>query len=117
MIRHLVFLLTALLSVSSYQAIAHEGHDHDEEQLTDKQVGQIAAKALPSLIQAKKVDAAWAKAQREDITIASIAGKDMWVVTYKNPNGSVANGKPLYLLFDDLGNFVEANHTTKTTAQ
>jgi Family of unknown function (DUF6488) len=117
MTRCFTILLTALLSVWSYQSFAHEGHDHDEEQLTDKQVGQIAAKTLPALIQAKKVDAAWAKAQREDITITSMAGKDVWVVTYKNPDATVAKGKPLYLLFDDLGNFLEANHTTKTAAE
>lgn len=117
MIARIAPVLALLLSFGSYQILAHEGHDHEEESLTDKQVAQIAAKALPSLIQAKKVDAAWSKAQREDVTIKSVAGKDIWVVAYKNPNGKIADGKPLYLLFDDLGNFVEANHTAKLATE
>ena len=106
-------ILTALFGFASFQAYAHEGHDHDEESLTQQQVAQIASKALPSLVQSKKVEAAWSKAQREDITVQSAAGKDQWVVAFKNPDGKVAGGKPLYLVFDELGNFVEATHTAK----
>jgi hypothetical protein len=112
MIRLKSLVFAALFSLG-LQAYAHEGHDHEEESLTEQQLAQIAAKALPSLVQSKKVNAAWSKAQRQDITITSAAGKDVWVVTYKNPDGKVDGGKPLNLVFDDLGNFVEANHTAK----
>jgi hypothetical protein len=113
MLRRLKLFVLALLTATSFQAYAHEGHDHDEESLTEKQVAQIAAKTLPALVQAKKVGAGWATAQREQITIRPVAGKDIWVVTYQNPDGKVDDGKPLHLIFDDLGNFVEANHTGK----
>lgn len=103
-------------SLFAMPAVAHEGHDHDDS-LTEQQVAQLAAKALPSLVQSKKIDAAWSKAQREDITIRPVDGKDIWVVTYKNPNGKVDGGKPLYLVFDDLGNFVEANRTGKVAGE
>ena len=113
MLRRLKLLVLALLTATSFQTFAHEGHDHDEESLTEKQVAQIAAKTLPSLVQAKKVSAGWATAQREDITIRPVAGKDIWVVMYKNPDGKLDDGKSLALIFDDLGNFVAANHTGK----
>jgi hypothetical protein len=113
MLHRFKLLVLALLAATSFQALAHEGHDHDEESLTEKQVAQIAAKTLPALVQAKKVGAGWATAQREDVTIRPVAGKDIWVVTYKNPDGKLDGGQSLSLIFDDLGNFVEANHTGK----
>ena len=113
MFRHLTVVLAATLGLACAQVMAHEGHDHDEEALSEKQVGRLAAKTLPSLVQSKKVGAAWSAAQRERIQSRSTAGRQIWVVTYKNPDGEVDNGKPLYLIFDDLGNFVEANHIGK----
>ena len=106
-------LLAALLSITP--VMAHEGHDHDEESLTEGEVKQLAAKTLPALIQAKKVAPSWSKAQPADVIIRPAAGKDIWVVTYK----SAANPaeKPLYLIFDDLGNFVEANQTGKVAGE
>jgi hypothetical protein len=117
MFRHLTVMLAATLGLACAQVMAHEGHDHEEEALSEKQVGRLAAKTLPSLVQSKKVGAAWNAAQREGIRSRSAAGKEIWVVTYKNPDGKVDNGKPLHLIFDDLGNFVEANHTGKLATE
>lgn len=116
MIRKFKIAVTALLALVTSHAVAHEGHDHDES-LTEKQVVLIAGKTLPSLVQAKKVGAAWASAARQDVIIRPVAGKDIWVVTYKNPDGKVDGGQPLHLIFDDLGNFVEANHTGKLKSE
>jgi hypothetical protein len=102
-------LLGALLAFTSLCVIAHPDHD-EEVALTKESVAQLAAKSLPSLIQDKKVAAAWANAQPASITQRKVAGKQAWVVTYKNPDGKVSGGNPLNLVFDDLGNFVEANH-------
>jgi hypothetical protein len=110
-------IVLATLAVVSFQVYAHEGHDHADEGLSDKEVAQLASKTLPSLVQSKKVDAAWSKAQRENVAMKSAAGKNIWVVTYKNPDGKVDGGKPLYLIFDDLGNFVEANHSAKVATE
>lgn len=112
MFRRITILITAVLGLTT-QALAHEGHDEEEASLTENRVGQLAARTLPSLIQSKKVRAAWADAQRENIAARSAAGKEIWVVAYKNPDGKVDKGKPLYLIFDGLGNFVEANNTGK----
>jgi hypothetical protein len=116
-VNRLKSIVLAMLTVVSLQSYAHEGHDHENKALTDQEVAQIASKALPSLVQSKKVDAAWSKAQRQNVAMKSVAGKDIWVVTYKNPDGKVDGGQPLYLIFDDLGNFVEANHTAKLAAE
>jgi hypothetical protein len=85
MIRRSLMLVAALAVVSTSPVVAHEGHDHDED-LTDKQVAQIAAKALPSVIQSKKLSSAWSKAQRQDVTAESVSDKVVWVVSYKNPD-------------------------------
>ena len=105
-------ILTAILGFASVHA--HEGHDHDEESLTEGEVKQLAAKTLPALIQAKKVSASWSTAQQQDVIVRPAAGKDIWVVTYKSAD---ASGKPLYLIFDDLGNFMESNHTGRLATE
>lgn len=112
MFRRSTILVAAVLGLASVQAVSHEGHD-DEQPITDKQVAQLASKALPSLVKSKKVSAAWAGAKSEGVTAKTVAGKNVWVVAYKNPDGKVDGGKPLYLVFDDLGNFVEAKSTAE----
>jgi hypothetical protein len=116
MIRRVLILVAALGVTSTFPAVAHEGHDHDEE-LTDKQVAQLATKALPSVIQSKKLSTAWSKAQRQDVTAESVNDKVIWVVSYKNPDGKADGGSNLYLFFDDLGNYVDANQTGKAPAK
>jgi hypothetical protein len=116
MFRRTLIGLIALSSFISMGAQSHEGHDHEEE-LTEKQVSQIAAKALPAVIQSKKLAPSWSKAQQEDVTVEQAGGKMLWVVSYKNPGGNVDNGNPLHLFFDDLGNFVDANLTGKVPAK
>jgi hypothetical protein len=113
MLRRISLVIVAALSLAAVQVLAHEGHDHEDEALSEKRVAQLAARTLPALVKAKKVGAAWSSAQREGITTRDAAGKEIWVVAYKNPDGKVDGGQLLYLLFDDLGNFIESNHSGK----
>lgn len=116
MFRRTLIGLIALSSFISMGAQSHEGHDHEEE-LTEKQVSQLAAKTLPAVIQSKKLAASWSKAPQERVTVEQSDGKTVWVVSYKNPGGNVDQGSPLHLFFDDLGNFVDANQTGKVPAK
>jgi Family of unknown function (DUF6488) len=110
MIRPKTVLYIALLSFATAVSFAHEGHD---EKLTDKRVAQLADKSLPKVVQSKKLNAQWATAQRQSVVQRKAAGKDVWMVTYK---GAGADGQ-LYLFFDDLGNFVDANQTGKLAGE
>ena len=116
MFRRTFIVLMAFSSFISVGAWSHEGHDHEEE-LTEKQVSQLAAKTLPAVIQSKKLAASWSKAQQERVTVEQADGKILWVVSYKNPAGNVEKDSQLHLFFDDLGNFVDANHTGKMPAK
>ena len=110
MIRRTLVFIVACIGFGSLQTFAHEGHDHDEE-LTEQQVVKLAAKALPSVIKSKKLAGTWAKAARQEIIVESLGDKTIWVVPYKNPDGKTDGGKPLYLFFDELGNYIDANHS------
>jgi hypothetical protein len=98
------------MGFTSLQSLAHEGHDHEED-LTEQQVAQLAAKALPAVIKTKRLAGAWVNAERQAITVESVDSKSIWAVRYKNPDGKTDGGKPLYLFFDELGNFIDANHS------
>jgi Family of unknown function (DUF6488) len=110
MIRRTMIAILVCMSLGSLQAFAHEGHDHEED-LTEQQVAQLATKTLPAVIKAKKLAGSWATAERQEITVKSVDNKTIWVVPYKHPDGKTDGGKSLYLFFDELGNFVAANHT------
>jgi Family of unknown function (DUF6488) len=116
MFRCTLIVLAACSSLVSAGAWSHEGHDHEED-LTEKQVAQLAAKSMPAVIQSKKLAAAWSKAQQERITVEQAEGKVIWVVAYKNPDGKADSGNALYVFFDELGNYVDANHTGKVPTQ
>jgi hypothetical protein len=106
-------IVTAILvSLWSFSSMAHPGHD-EEEPLTEQQVAELANKSLPELVKGKQVDAVWGKAQQQKVAQAKSDGKDIWVVTYKAAKGSAAGKELLYVFFDDLGNFLSANHTGK----
>ena len=107
--------LIALAVCSNFIAAgarSHEGHDHEED-LTEKQVAQLAAKSMPAVIQSKKLSASWSKAQQDGVSVEQANGKVLWVVAYKNTDGKADSGNTLYLFFDELGNYVDANHTGK----
>jgi hypothetical protein len=87
-------------------AFAHPG-GHGERELNTATVATLADANLPRLVESKKVGSEWAKAQRESVKLREEAGNWVWVVTYKR---AAADGK-LYVFFDELGNFLEANHT------
>jgi hypothetical protein len=113
MFRRITMIMVATIGLVSAQAFAHEGHDEENVSLTENRVALIASRTLSALVQSKKIGAEWAGAQREGINARAASGKGIWVAAYKNPDGKMDNGKPLYLIFDDLGNFVEVNHTGK----
>lgn len=109
MIRRTALAGVALLSLFSLNSFAHEGHD--DESLSEKEAAQLASKTLPSLVQAKKVGASWAKAKQDKVELRSLADQNVWVISYTNPESQSGGAEKLYLLFDDLGNFLQANHT------
>ena len=107
MIRQIAILSAALLALVSSNALAHEGHDDDT--LTERRAARLASKTLPTLVEAKKVSASWAKAMHDKVERRSLASQDIWIVSYKNSDAKA--GDRLYLFFDEVGNFIEANHT------
>ena len=120
--RYKMIVKACVLSASLLFAgvsVAHEGgHEHDEEGLTDSSVGKLADSSLPKLVQAKKVAPQWASAKRDSVAQQKVAGKSVWVVTYKDPAAKVQSAEgTLYVFFDDFGNLLEANHTGKLAAK
>src|SRR5688500_4377553 len=112
MFRRTMIALLACAGFVSFQAFAHEGHDHEEE-LTEQDIAKLGAKSLPAVVKSKKLAASWAKAKQQPVSVEQANGKIVWVVPYKNEADTGAAIDMLYLYFDDLGNFVDANHTGK----
>lgn len=105
-------LVAAVPLMLGATALAHEGHDHDEP-LTSTDAASLADKALPDVIKAQKLNVSWQKAQRQEPKVLTANGAEVWVVSYANAQETNTANRLLYLFFDDLGNFVTANHTGK----
>ena len=90
-----MIVVAAAFSLTSLQAMAHEGHDHEEASLAQRLIAQLAHETLPALAQSKQVSGAWSKAQHKDIAVQAMAGKDIWVVSHTNPDGKIG-GQTLY---------------------
>lgn len=101
-------LLTALAGVS----YAHEGHDHDEEPVTQQEAAIIADRALVALVKNAEVDASWKATHRQATVSRQMESARVWVTTYKKTASGAADEK-LYIFMDAFGNFIEANRTGK----
>jgi hypothetical protein len=101
-------VLVALVS-SGY---AHEGHDHDEEPVTQQEAAKIADRALVALVKNSEVDAAWKVTHRQATVSKQIEGARVWVTTYKKSVTGAAEEK-LYIFMDEFVNYIEANKTGK----
>lgn len=110
MTRFRTILYVALMGFAA-TAVAHPNHDEDEA-MTSERAAKLADQSLPALVQSKKLKAAWLKGERQEAVKRNAGGREVWVVAYKAPAGAAgASEGSLYLFFDDLGNFIDANHT------
>jgi hypothetical protein len=109
--------VVATLVLATNVALAHKGGHHDELALDPDGVAQLADASVAQLVKSQKLAAVWAKGQRQGASLRADSKPPIWVVTYKNPSASQGADAMLYVFFDELGNFLEANHTGKRTGK
>lgn len=107
MTRYKTILYAALMGLASVAA-AHPNHE-DEAQMTAQRAAKLADQRLSAVVQTKKLNAAWLKSTRGEALKRTAGGRDVWVVPYKAAQGGADSA--LYLYFDDVGNFIDANHS------
>jgi hypothetical protein len=115
--KHLRGILFGLLLTMTGAAYAHPDHDEEARPINEQQASTLADRAVSSLVNNKEIPATWQAQQRQATKSKLVQGARIWVVTYKNPAGKNANEQSLYLFFDELGNYIDANHTGELVAK
>lgn len=105
--------LGSVLTLVTISAGAHVG-GHDESQpITQDQAAARAEKIVPVLIKDKKLDASWSKRERKDVKLQDTGSGRVWVVSYRKLAEKDPKKQNLFIFIDDLGNYLNMNHTGK----
>lgn len=103
-----------LFLISTASANAHVGgHGNADDALTARDAPQLAEKAVQSLLWDRKLDASWYKRQLVETKAWQGKGGRLWMVSYKNPAENDPKKQMLYVFMDELGNYLDVNHTGK----
>lgn len=101
------------LALASQQALAHSDHA-DVEPITQAQAGTKAQQVLTKLIAGKKLAGSWSAAKAKDLSAKkSHHGDAVWVAVYVNAAEQDGNKQNLYIVLDEVGNVMSAEHVEK----
>jgi hypothetical protein len=110
--------LTALilgfgLTLASHQVLAHGNHA-DVEPIDHTEASGKAQQMLEKLVGGNKLPASWNGAKATDISPKkSHHGDTVWVVHYVNSTEKDAAKQNLFIVLDEVGNVLSAEHTEK----
>jgi len=105
-------LLGSLLAAIASLTFAHAGHGHGTP-IPKDEVNVRAEQVVGFLIVGKKLARSWEKRQLKEVSSRESPDGLVWVVTYENPNETDKAKRTLYIFLDDLGNFIDSNHSGK----
>lgn len=107
-------LVGIFLVISAASANAHPGgHGSEDNALTEKDASLLAEKVLQALVWDRQLNASWQKRQVVETRSWQGKGQRLWMVSYKNPAENDPKKQMLYVFMDDLGNYLDVNHTGK----
>ncbi len=107
------FILGFGLTLASQQVLAHSNHA-DVEPIDHAEASTKAHQVLDKLVTGKKLANSWKMAKPADISPKkSHHGDTVWVVSYLNVEEKDSNKQKLYIVLDEVGNVLSAEHTEK----
>jgi hypothetical protein len=107
-------LLGAVLSVVVVSANAHGDHDHNNDSPINKENALIISNnALGQLIDSKKLAKTWMFKKLKTVTTQETANGKVWVISYENSSEKSENRRVIYVLIDEVGNYLGSNYTGK----
>ncbi len=110
--------LTALilgvgLALASQQVLAHGNHA-DVEPITQAEASTKAQQVLEKLVAGNKLGGSWGSVKAKEISEKkSHHGDPVWVALYVNADEKDAGKQNLYIVLDEVGNVVSAEHSEK----
>ncbi|MDP2226099.1 MAG: DUF6488 family protein [Moraxellaceae bacterium] len=106
------FLIGAMLLLVSGMVLSHGNHI-DEEPITKEVATARGEMILEALVMDKKLASSWQQKKLKDVASKVTPAGALWVVSFNNPAEKDKEKQTIYILLDDVGNYIGANHTGK----
>lgn len=103
------FLLAVIFMLSPLKLMAHADHGSFET-IDGLQATKVASEAVQSLVTDKKLPDSWKNAKPSAAITRESKYGPVWVVSFQNPEEEDTSKKTLYVILDEFGNPVSANH-------
>ena len=101
----------AVLLLASGLALSHG--NHDEAPITKEIAATRGEMILGALVKDKKLASSWQQKKLIDVASKVTPKGALWVISYNNPAEKDKGKQTIYILLDDVGNYIGANHTGK----
>lgn len=113
--RFSLICLSALAALGSPMmtgpSLAHP--DHDEDEAPDMSPEEAGRAGIIRLISQAKLPVSWTKATLVSNKLRRVKGLRQTVLTFRNPAEGNAAKQSLFVLLDDHGQFLSADHALK----
>lgn len=105
------FLISAMLLIAPGLALSHASHDEDP--ITKEVAAARGEMIIGALVEDKKLANTWQQKKLKNVVQKATPAGALWIVSYDNPADKDKAKQTIYILLDEVGNYVGANHTGK----
>jgi tRNA G18 (ribose-2'-O)-methylase SpoU len=105
-------LIGAVLLLVSGLALSHGNH-MEEAPITKEAAAARGEMIVGALVEDKKLASSWQQKKLKEVASKVTPAGALWVVSFNNPAEKDKGKQTIYILLDDVGNYVGANHTGK----
>lgn len=100
-----------LVMASAAQSGPGGGHSHSMDPINESQAVSKADDAIGQMVDKQQLDEGWGDVSEQSVETRDGSSGKVWVVQYENPEVSDTDKQKLFVIIDEMGNFVTANHS------
>jgi hypothetical protein len=102
----------AIFMLASGMATSHGNHMEDAP-ITREVAAARGEMIIGALVEDKKLASSWQQKKLKDVASKVTPAGALWIISFLNPAEKDKGKQTIYILLDDAGNYVGANHTGK----
>lgn len=106
------FIYSVIFLMAASLVHAHGNHE-DEQPITKSAAAVRGEMIMGALISDKKLDSSWQQKKIKEVVSRVTPAGVLWIISYNNPAETAKDKQTIYILLDDVGNYIGANHTGK----
>ncbi|WP_020406285.1 DUF6488 family protein [Hahella ganghwensis] len=105
------FIIATLFALTLASPVSAHSDHGAAAPITEAQASEQADAVKQYLVDNQQVEASWNEAGNGAVSLKEVEAGKLWVVQYNNPAASDPAARSLYVIIDELGNVLAANHT------